>query len=426
MRVYKIVSVSVVMLLITVVFAGVSTIPAVASANARGANVLIPTYITISAPSFVAANMSVTGGAGFFNVTGRLTANGAGVVGEEVAVELLDHGQWLPEGWGWTNSTGSYDISISQGLLTFSWRAKFYGTDVYAGSTSSARNVTVYATPFTYSGVHDTTTGDIGVLNALTGFVDEHPMVGGLIQFNAAQTVYETAIKNYNWKYVSEDKKYTGSQRTQNQTVDFQFPFPENYTVTLIMDDGRGHYSAPISQSLNLSLEPGDLIFVRSNGIWAPIFKMAGQDYTHVGMYIGNGEVVESTPFPDHGSPLNGVHISQLTGWAYPTETFATVYRVNTNSTTKQKAIDFAVLAASNGYGYDWKGLANNTKNTAGPGFYCSELIWAAYWVASNHTINLGHTSKALISPNLYRGWVLPDQIAVLLTPVAGHWEHYP
>ena len=142
--------------------------------------------------------------------------------------------------------------------------------------------------------------------------------------------------------------------------------------------------------------------------------------------------MIESIPFGNSRSRgVAGVVVTPLSGWSYPMvqsspgETYATLVRVKSaDDKIRQEAVAFALSKSIKGQGYDWNVWQ---KSVYQPGYYCSELIWAAYYKASKGKINLGN--------KLTGGWrdkivgVWPDDIMsdTANTQIVGyHWEHNP
>ena len=120
-----------------------------------------------------------------------------------------------------------------------------------------------------------------------------------------------------------------------------------------------------------LSLRPGDLLLCRSPGSVVPGF------WTHVGMYVGGGEVVEALPKP-------GVTKTLVADWNCPTKTCVEALRVKTTGEIRNKAVSFALDQINKPYDWCWW-----QKDADGEAWYCSELVWAVYLKASDGTINI-------------------------------------
>lgn len=367
-------------------------------------------------------------------ISAKLQSGATPLTGTSITVWKWSGGKWVAvsnvitrtgtqAGWAVT----SFKITTAGSDL---YKFTFGGASPYASSES---NTVQLFTSFFYNGVHDSTTANRVLFGISTNKIDDHPMVGGRIRFDASLLEPKTQIKNYNWKFVSADKKYTGSLRKQTPTVDLIFSSPQKYTVTLTIDDGNGHYSRPWSTIIDLSLQPGDLIFIRT-AKWSTVFSIFRFKYTHVGMYIGNGQMVEAALTKAHGGKNEGVQISELSGYfsksAGGQETFATVFRVKTSNGVKTQAVNYAKSKV--GKWYDINVLYKQDSSLEYPlgnyyQWYCSELMWAAYLHTTSTTpsvkIDLGRTG-----PNTPIG-VAPDWIAkdtAHLEFVGGYWEHYP
>jgi uncharacterized protein YycO len=175
------------------------------------------------------------------------------------------------------------------------------------------------------------------------------------------------------------------------------------------------------TETLDLSLEAGDLIFIRT-AWYSTLFDLAGHHWTHVGMYVGDQLMVEAIlTGNDRSGGRAGVVMTPLSGWSYPSETYATLVRVMTTDSIRQKAVTF--VRSKLGQDYDLGSILANEKKAHQPNYYCSELIWAAYYDASKGDIDLGNTGKHK-NPR-----VSPDDIAYDTEHVERrgyHYEHCP
>jgi hypothetical protein len=105
-------------------------------------------------------------------------------------------------------------------------------------------------------------------------------------------------------------------------------------------------------------------------------------NWTHAGIYIGNGTVVEAR------FRINGVNQYSIKDWDYPTITYASLLRVITApSELRYEAAQWAKYQTERddlpGYHLKWwtKNSSEHSEN-----WYCSELVWASYY---NNGINL-------------------------------------
>jgi hypothetical protein len=188
----------------------------------------------------------------------------------------------------------------------------------------------------------------------------------------------------------------------------------------LVVVDDAGTPSEPCTVSLDLRLQEGDLIFVRSGPPYSTVFDLGFYYWTHVGMYIGDQKMVEAIKKQNDRSPKKGVVETPLWGWGYPYETCAVALRVETDETTRKQAVAFAREKV--GLPYDVGSILGDEKQLDGPSYYCSELIWMAYYKASGGHINLGNTA---VDPFVF---VSPDDIAKSsqVEEVGSHTEKVP
>ena len=245
-------------------------------------------------------------------------------------------------------------------------------------------------------------------------------MVGGVIRFDPTDSYDPDGgrIQPYKWDFDG------GWQINDDPDIpDVVFKEARVYTITLVVIDDEGSVSEPYTKTLDLSLQEGDLIFLRS-AWWTMLFP--GNTYTHVGMYIGNQQMIESIITTNPRSPRRrGVVITPLSRWAWPFETYATLVRVRTaNTQIIGDAIGFARTAYDERQQYDrrfWQ------KSLLQRNYYCSELLWMAYYRASNGDINLGLQLTGDPWDSFLPVW--PDDIEtdfVNCETIGGHYEVRP
>jgi len=199
----------------------------------------------------------------------------------------------------------------------------------------------------------------------------EKPMVGGIIEFDASDS--EGEILEYRWDWGD------WTSETHSQPIaEHKFKKPEIYTVRLTVTDNEGCISTT-DKDVNLALENGDLLLCGSEDSWFPVGL-----WTHVGIYDKKMNVViEARP------PL-GVGFFPLSDWFYPNLTCVEVLRVETDQPTRDAAVDFAWTQI--GCPFDLFNLLHCEKlsdNFDGLGWYCSELVWAAYLNTSSGKVNI-------------------------------------
>ena len=165
--------------------------------------------------------------------------------------------------------------------------------------------------------------------------------------------------------------------------------------------------------NLNLDvLEPGDVLLMKGCIVPALEALLIGWDWTHTAMYVGDvngdgiGDIVDAWG--------NGVRIIDVENILDVTK--VGVYRVSCDTSIKQAAINWIV--SKEGVPYDTE-LANAVaslnkwdavKEINGDAYVCSELVWAAYMVASNEDVDIDASDWAWTWENEYT--VRQDEIA--------------
>jgi uncharacterized protein YycO len=133
-----------------------------------------------------------------------------------------------------------------------------------------------------------------------------------------------------------------------------------------------------------INIKPGDIIVTCSIQTPVPGY------WHHTSIYIGNGNAV--------GSFYGGVIIYPIEAIKKKSEVM--ILRVNTSDDIKEKAVEFSKSKV--GYPFNWLWL----EKTQGDSYYCSELVWAAYYNASDGKINLDSIDSMVNTP------IYPDNIA--------------
>lgn len=132
--------------------------------------------------------------------------------------------------------------------------------------------------------------------------------------------------------------------------------------------------------------------------------------WSHVGLYIGSGEIIEAF------SADEPVSIRPTSQWSFPQMKWVTYLRVcSADANTRKRAVDFALEQFGKPYN---KNIFD--KRLRGDSWYCSELVWAAYMKASRGKINLD-------SPSFPFG-VYPWEIekSQHIVNIGGHYEVPP
>ncbi len=120
---------------------------------------------------------------------------------------------------------------------------------------------------------------------------------------------------------------------------------------------------------LNLSLlRVGDIIAVSGVVMGGLADVIIPGHFTHVAMYIGNGQMIEAWK--------DGVRIISVTEVLKATD--AAIVRVSTSDSIRQAAVNWAKTKVGYPYDYIWLTYVGG-KQVYGSSYYCSELVWAAY-----------------------------------------------
>lgn len=161
-----------------------------------------------------------------------------------------------------------------------------------------------------------------------------------------------------------------------------------------------------VSSSLESTLLPGDILMGTQPDTNIPT------RWSHVGMYIGDGMVVEAfgTDIPTEIFPISD--------WEYPEMSYASYFRViSADAEIREKAVEFVLKQVEKKVPYD---IGFYTKQVDGDSWYCTEIVWAAYLKASDGKINIEQSPDSL---GIYP-WEIEhsDEIAL----VGGHYETSP
>ncbi|MBU4360788.1 lamin tail domain-containing protein, partial [Patescibacteria group bacterium] len=133
----------------------------------------------------------------------------------------------------------------------------------------------------------------------------------------------------------------------------------------------------PDTPEWRVDIQPGDILYDQfASGVG------------HVGLYIGDNKVIEAIghPFLTSGYP-GQVEQRDITSWDYPERDTVYLLRVTkpndlTDDEWQQKilnAIDFVKYQNELNKPYDWSWY-HKQSDTDSPSWYCSELVWAAYF----------------------------------------------
>lgn len=168
-------------------------------------------------------------------------------------------------------------------------------------------------------------------------------------------------------------------------------------------------------EHLERILRPGDILYTKPRKIdklthkafYAVESRIQGSPYTHVGIYVGDGKIV------DAGSWRKGGKDSSMAVHKVPLKEFTDRYsfkvlRVDTSKADKQEAVDYAKKQVGKDFNLTgmlrlvmpFKGKAENSeRKDAAESLFCSELVANAY-----HGVN--------IAKDRHRHHVWPGDIA--------------
>lgn len=174
------------------------------------------------------------------------------------------------------------------------------------------------------------------------------------------------------------DARSTGSTADENDNV---APAPINEIETVPDEEPKAAFVGKEwtgnGNNLDLNLlQVGDIIAVKG------VIKLAGfaewyMGYSHVAIYIGNGEMVEAFSDGVRIAPSSMIHNADC----------AELIRVSTTTSKKQAAVNFMLQQVGKPYDYQWLTWIGG-KEVYGSSYYCSELAWAGYQVAGGPDID--------------------------------------
>ena len=226
-----------------------------------------------------------------------------------------------------------------------------------------------------------------------------HPMKQHYIRFGIgngfSENDFQTILDNI-WYYKeniwANFAGHTHENHTEDQfgiyyTVETEANF-ESITVRVVQiypDKTKNKWSTILTDEVEWprwppdwrysKLQPGDILYdIDANG-----------GLGHVGIFIGNGEVVEAR--------REGVQKYGIETWDYPNRENVYILRVRTSDEIRSRAVVFAKAQIGKAYDGNWR-QKNSDPNS--PSWYCSELVWAAY---KNQGIDIedGPDKKAVI-----------------------------
>ncbi len=169
------------------------------------------------------------------------------------------------------------------------------------------------------------------------------------------------------------------------------------------------HAASAEADAMADELARGDILLGRCRWSLVPSFN-PHNGWTHAALYAGGGRLIVAS------NPRSGVIETDIGAWTYPDMTWVVYMRVKSaDDATMGKAVAFARQQRGQAYDINWLSKQNDAE-----GWYCSELIWAAFLHASEGRIDLSRRPA----------WfgVSPDDIYMSrhTVVVGGHYEKKP
>ncbi len=152
------------------------------------------------------------------------------------------------------------------------------------------------------------------------------------------------------------------------------FNIPSTGGVAVRLTNGERDVQGRWFTTWRSKIQKGDILLHRDEGILThPKLNLF---YTHAGIYLGDGLVAEARPDWD-----GGVAIYPIEEWDYPRDTFVAVFRVTATKSQREAAADWARAQAQRIPRPVYQVLyVDRYASPYSPFWYCSELVWAAYY----------------------------------------------
>ncbi|MFC2014202.1 Ser-Thr-rich GPI-anchored membrane family protein, partial [Chloroflexota bacterium] len=190
-------------------------------------------------------------------------------------------------------------------------------------------------------------------------------------------------------------------------TKDQQNEYVQQYSIQV----GGGAPPSPSIPEWRKDIQVGDILLHRKDWDVACILL---QEMTHSGIYIGDGWTVEARP--------QGIKKYKIEDWDYKegksdSDTWVELRRVESATVDKRiQAAEWAIKQTERSPLPGFDPLKNWLSKSSDPeeeGWYCSELVWAAY---KNQDVDLD-PDRLIVSP------VSPDELHDSTNPVDEHKE---
>ncbi|MHB1416408.1 MAG: putative Ig domain-containing protein [Chloroflexota bacterium] len=153
------------------------------------------------------------------------------------------------------------------------------------------------------------------------------------------------------------------------------------------------------------SLEPGDILVVRGDGIPQDIIKALGHTYwVHAGLYVGNGRVVEAV-FP---GGIRDVVVTDTSYWTGSEITDWAAVRVTSDQPVRDVATNYALSKAHDPFASLQYAITPDKYDETV--FYCSKLVWRAY-LEAGPDIEYYRDDPLVTPDDVYLGLLPPIQV---------------
>jgi uncharacterized protein YycO len=128
-------------------------------------------------------------------------------------------------------------------------------------------------------------------------------------------------------------------------------------------------------------IQPGDIIVVD----YPRNIDITFGKWDHAGLYAGDEQIIEATP-------RHGVRIASISGFLSASVDAIGLRVASASPEVKAKAVQFALEQQFKPYNWGWfkKSHAYSDK------YYCTQLVWAAYYNASDQQIDLSNISSGI------------------------------
>jgi hypothetical protein len=142
-------------------------------------------------------------------------------------------------------------------------------------------------------------------------------------------------------------------------------------------------------------IQKGDILLHRKEGVLACLFE-----WTHAGIYVGDDWVVEAR--------REGISKYPISDWDEPNDTWVVLLRVYGSETRREEAAKWALgQTERQPKPTYWLHLLGKDPSPDSVTWYCSELVWAAYYNLTPK-VDLGYPSDVPLPSDYLDFWPVP------------------